>query len=212
MSIDSIISLYKIEGGNSVQLTELDRHSCTIVGVVFIDDNFFVSLDSGSVVKIWNIYKDTLRVCQTIRSEELNDKDVDGIFLHDYDKRQVKLETKQGYDVYSILADKYKHKTKNRLFVFESIIKETRSKQPLKKHINEKKKLQEPISEVVAKKEKPIFNPAKKLLDEATISHENIDKFYHNKKWTIGKKAQKIKSEQKIKKHVEIPCIYAYSK
>lgn len=113
-SCDSYYILWKWKEKSYVYIEKNEKHTASLKRILFLDSEiFFVSLDSNSKMKIWNIYNDIPVVCQTITPDGLFNKNYYEDIEYDPESKYLKLISHSFIDNYHIDITRYKKKHEN---------------------------------------------------------------------------------------------------
>lgn len=109
---------------NSVTGLELlyqeDRHTCSVSKVIFFDDLFFASLDTGGKLKIWRADARNVQVCQTLNPEDFHPRSYYTDLNYDLQALRLHLRDNKRTDTYIVRLVKYKRWKKCDLLHYES--------------------------------------------------------------------------------------------
>lgn len=99
-------------------LDKVEKHSCGLYQINFINDVQFLSLDSGGKIKIWLIEDDIPYVCQTLFPDELHLNSCYDSFNIDVDKQIVSFRIGKREDHYILHLKDYRKGKKNSLLQY----------------------------------------------------------------------------------------------
>jgi len=122
---DSAFELYRTINDSEILIEKIDKHACTLKKIQFINDNFFISLDSCSKLKIWFVDQDTYSVCQTLTPDDYFNHIYYNDFIISENKNEIQLLKDSDTDIYILALNTYKPKHKNNLLIFDKHIVKT---------------------------------------------------------------------------------------
>lgn len=114
---DSYFAIYLTKSGEEKLLEKVDKHACPLSRILFMRDNFFMSLDNGGKFKIWKLDEFTPCICQTITPDEFHE----GAYYSDFEltTKHLILKTNNCADFYNMDLARYKKNTKNHLISYD---------------------------------------------------------------------------------------------
>ena len=122
---DSAFELYRTINDSEILIEKIDKHACTLKKIQFINDNFFISLDSCSKLKIWFVNQDTYYVCQTLTPDDYFNHIYYNDFIISENMKEIQLLADNDIYIYTLALNTYKPKHKNNLLIFDRHIFKT---------------------------------------------------------------------------------------
>lgn len=116
----SCLKIYSKSDNGLELLYQEDRHSCAVIKVIFLNDLFFSSLDTGGKIKIWRVDARNIQVCQTLNPEDFHPRSYYNDLNYDPQNLRLHLTENNRTDIYIVRVDKYKRWQKCDLLHYES--------------------------------------------------------------------------------------------
>jgi|GEM_PF-1190911 len=116
----SLLKIFSKSVNGLDMLYQEDRHTCAVSKVIFLNDQFFASLDTGGKLKIWRADARNIQVCQTLNPEDFHPRSYYTDLNYDHQALRLQLRENNRTDTYIVRLDKYKRGKKCDLLHYES--------------------------------------------------------------------------------------------